>query len=243
MKSEHKNEPKWMYLQKDEYVKHTFKKLRRAIGYLGVGLPVSLLVLHYFSFFKTDFQPSISHFYYTNFREIFTGILCAVGLFMVMYEGHKNAKWWKNDTLLTNIAGAMAFGVAFFPTNPLQPSDKVDTLIDYPWEWLGGLHYAFAGALFLAFALLSYFSFTIGQAENDLKRHWLNENNLYKTGGILIILFVLAVPIAPMLTDWPYTTFLFELLALAVFGFVWLIKGRAFGDKGSWGRMVYHESN
>lgn len=108
----------------------TFRRIRRAIGYLGIGLPVVLLILSLIPFFQTRVQASISHYYYTNLRELFTGVLCAVGLFLIRYKGTKNPKFWKNDGLLTNIAGYMAFGVAFFPTNPDMWCQKIYTLID-----------------------------------------------------------------------------------------------------------------
>jgi hypothetical protein len=110
--------------QPAENDKITFWRIRSAIGLLGVALPILLLILPQISFFQTRVQPSISHYYYTNLRELFTGVLCAVGLFLIRYRGHTNPEFWKNDNLLTNIAGAMAFGVALFPTNPLALSRK-----------------------------------------------------------------------------------------------------------------------
>ena len=78
------------------------------IGILGVSLPIVLVLLSLISLFDTDIQPSISHYYYTNLREIFTGTLCGVGLFLICYKGHNNPLFWKNDNFLTNVAGVMA---------------------------------------------------------------------------------------------------------------------------------------
>ena len=109
----------------------TYRRLRRAIGYLGAGLPFVLVILSQFSFFNTRVQLSISHYYYTNLREIFTGTLCAVGFFLIRYKGHGNASIWKNDNLLTNIAGFMAIGVALVPTSANDPGERIPTLIPY----------------------------------------------------------------------------------------------------------------
>jgi len=67
----------------------TYRRIRRAIGYLGLSLPILLVALSFIPFFKTSLQPSISHYYFTNLREIFTGTLCAVGLFLICYKGSK----------------------------------------------------------------------------------------------------------------------------------------------------------
>ena len=111
-----------------ENEKETFRRIRKTIGWLGIGLPVTLVLLSIIPFFKTDVQNSISSYYYTNFRELFTGVLCAVSLFLIRYKGTKNPKILKNDGLLTNIAGIMALLVALFPTNPDLCSEKIYTL-------------------------------------------------------------------------------------------------------------------
>lgn len=221
----------------------TFRRIRRAIGYLGIGLPVVLLILSLIPFFQTRVQASISHYYYTNLRELFTGVLCAVGLFLIRYKGTKNPKFWKNDGLLTNIAGYMAFGVAFFPTNPDMWCQKIYTLIPLDLKFMGAIHYGFAATFFLVLAIISIKVFTIGQQNNDLPVSMYNENNIYRICGYLIIFFVLMVPVFAWLNIFNYSTLLFEALALFSFGTSWLIKGRALGDKGILGRKLYRERN
>jgi len=144
----------------------TYRRIRSAIGILGISLPIVLLILPLFPFFKTSIQESISHYYYTNLRELFTGVLCAVGLFLIRYKGHKNPIFWKNDSLLTNIAGCMAFGIALFPTNADDCSQKIYTLIPICQPFLGIIHYAFAAAFFIILAIVSINVFTIGQKVN-----------------------------------------------------------------------------
>lgn len=221
----------------------TYRRIRSAIGTLGIGLPIVLLILPLLPFFKTEIQNSISHYYYTNLRELFTGVLCAVGLFLIRYQGHKNPIIWKNDSLLTNIAGAMAFGIAFFPTNIEECSLKVNTLIPYCHCWLGWLHYAFAATFFIVLAIVSINVFTIGQNENaDIPLSFINENRIYKTCGYLMLIFIILVPILASFKI-SYTTLICEALALFSFGTSWIIKGRALGDKGKMGEKVYREKN
>lgn len=228
----------------ENYDIFTYRRIRRAIGYLGISLPVLLVVLSFISFFETPVQHSISHYYYTNLREIFTGALCAVGLFLICYKGRGNISVWKNDNLLTNIAGVMALGVALFPTNPDIISDKMYSLIPLNEKWIGWLHYGFAALLFLIFALLAINVFTIRQEkEIQTPKSVLNENNIYRFCGYSILTFIIMVPVAEKFYLFPYSTLVFESLSLFAFGIAWLIKGRALGDKGVIGQKLYQENN
>lgn len=222
----------------------TYRRIRRAIGYLGLILPILLIGFSFIPFFKTQLQPSISHYYFTNLREIFTGTLSAVGLFLICYKGKSNASFWKNDSLLTNIAGIMAIGVALLPMNPDDFAIKIYTLFPYPEKFLGWLHYGFAAILFLIMALLAINVFTIGQKDETRDpKSILNENNIYRFCGYSILIFVIMVPISESLKLFSYSTLVFEAIALFAFGIAWLIKGRALGDEGAIGRKLYQENN
>jgi hypothetical protein len=222
----------------------TYRRLRRAIGYLGISLPVLLVVFSFIPFFKTEVQTSISDYYYTNLRDIFTGTLAAVGLFMISYKGHWNKSLLKNDQLLTNIAGIMAVGVALIPVTPGVEVENILTLIPYDFPWLGGFHYAFAALLFGSFALLAINVFTIGQKEaEDIPVSTMNENHIYRFCGIAIIILVILVPVSEIWELFRYSTLILESLALFFFGTAWLIKGRALGDKGKLGEKIYREHN
>jgi hypothetical protein len=189
-------------------------------------------------------QPSISSYYYTNLREIFTGVLCAVGLFLIRYTGTKSSSFWKNDSLLTNIAGYMAFGIALFPTNPDNRAEKIYTLIPSDLSFLGYLHYAFAAIFFVILAIISINVFTIGQKPNNqIPISIFNENHIYKICGYLILGFIVLIPVFSILNLFTYSTLLFEALALFSFGISWLIKGRWLGDTGKVGMKIYRESN
>ena len=223
---------------------YTYRRLRKAIGYLGITLPVLLVVLSFIAFFDTQVQRSISDYYYTNLRDIFTGTLAAAGLFMISYKGHRNPSILKNDQLLTNIAGIMAIGVALIPVTPELESQKIYTLIPYHFDWLGWLHYGFAAMLFGIFALLAINVFTIGQNKaEDIPVSTLNENNLYRVCGIAIIILMILVPISEVFELFPYSTLILEALALFFFGTAWLIKGRVLGDEGKLGEKLYREHN
>jgi len=222
----------------------TIRRIRKAIGWLGIILPLSLVLLSLIPFFNTNVQNSISYYYYTNLRELFIGVLCPVSLFLICYKRFKNPIPWKNENLMTNIAGIMALGVALVPTNPLNCSEKIYTLIPLCQKTIGWLHYFFAASFFVSLAIISIKIFTIGQKENkDIRVSRLNENNIYRICGYAIILFIIMVPVCAKLNLFHSSTLVFEALALGAFGISWLIKGRVMGDKGKIGRTLYREQN
>lgn len=222
----------------------TYRRIRRAIGYLGIALPVLLVGLSLIPFFKTELQPSISDYYYTNLRDIFSGTLAAVGLFMISYKGHDNPSILKNDQLLTNIAGIMAVGVALIPVTSEFEPQKIYTFIPYNYYWLGWLHYIFAALLFGIFALLAINVFTIGQKKTeDIPQSFINENNIYRFCGSAILVLIFLIPVSEELELFEYSTLILESLALFFFGSAWLIKGRALGDEGKLGEKLYREHN
>lgn len=231
-------------LQTPETDIQTFRRLRKAIGLMGMSLPFVLVLLSLIPFFKTNVQQSISYYYYTNLREIFTGVLCAVSLFLIRYKGFDNPVFWKNDDKMTNLAGIMALGVALVPTNPVDCSEKIYTLIPVCAKLIGWFHYFFAASFFIILAIISIVIFTIGQNQHpELKPRLLNENNIYKICGFVIIICVILIPICDILDLFRSSTLILEALALIAFGTSWLIKGRLLGDKGKIGVVLYRERN
>jgi len=106
------------------------------------------------------------------------------------------------------------------------------------------LHYGFAALLFLILALLAINVFTLGQTnETREPKSILNENNIYRVCGYIILISVILVPVSETLKLFSYSTLVFEALALFAFGTAWLIKGRALGDHGKIGQKLYQENN
>ncbi len=112
--------------------KETGRSMRKMVGILAFALPTLLLIL---SLNPTiGIQTSISHFNFTNAREIFTGILAAVGLMMLCYKTQPDfydyigSLKYKTEQRLAIAAGIFALGVALFPTNPIgYYADNIDT--------------------------------------------------------------------------------------------------------------------
>jgi hypothetical protein len=224
--------------------KKTFRRMRKIIGYLGIGLPLVLFVLSLIPFFKTPLQNSISYYYYTNLRDIFIGVMCAVSFFLVCYKSSSNEVFWKDDNKMTNLAGFLALGVALAPTNPESCSEKIYALIPLCAKVIGCLHYIFAILFFAVLAEISIVVFTIGQKKNRrIRQSLFNENNIYRICGWIIVACVLLIIVCKICDRFPYLIFWLEFIALASFGISWLIKGRFLGDTGNTGRILYMEDN
>jgi len=234
---------------KKENIIKTYYNTRKAIGWLGILLSFILLLLSLIPFFETDIQPSISHYYYTNFREIFTGVLCATSLFLISYRGYSNKIFCLNENLLTNIAGFLALGVALMPTNPnklngiINWDDKVDSLLPIYETWTGNIHYICAAGFFLILAYISHNIFVLGQVEIKGKTTQpYNENRIYRICGWVIFIAILLIPACKFLLKTEYSTLPLEAVALVAFGISWLTKGRIFELHKGAGKAVYMEN-
>jgi hypothetical protein len=123
--------------------------LRRAVGWIAILLPIVLLAGNLISSAASP-PESMSGYYYTDMRNIFIGSLCALGVFLVAYNGYDNVDRW-----VTTIAGLGAIGVAFCPT---KPAVCVAGAVACPAPSVRQLatHQTVVGDIHLGFALLAF---------------------------------------------------------------------------------------
>ncbi len=201
--------------------------LRRMIGLLGTLLPFVLLFGGYLSPHSVPMRTSISAYYYTDVGYLFVTILLATGAFLICYRGHStnqpvNRKcWlcvyihkccpWIRDDGLTSLAGALAILVAVLPAT--DPKQGHPDPVNY-------VHSVLAVAFLLTMAMMSYCQFTLGQGA---------ANALYRTCGRIIVVaigvilgdYLLGRPLVHIV---PTIVWWFEAVAVAAFGFSWLVK-------------------
>jgi hypothetical protein len=93
------------------HLERSFIAQRRGMALLGAALPIACLVSS-FLLGRTEFQTSISAYYWTldPERNVLVGILCVVGVFLLLYKGYTRLEDW-----VLNAAGVSAAGIAFFP--------------------------------------------------------------------------------------------------------------------------------
>src|SRR5258706_8775674 len=96
---------------------------RKVIGLMGVGLPfvvsIGAMLLS-----NTGIQRSLSAYYYTGMRDVFVGILWAIGFFLLSYNGYAQV-----DNIAGNLGCVFAIGVAIFPMAPEAGPTELERLI------------------------------------------------------------------------------------------------------------------
>ncbi len=205
--------------QHDEPVILSYKDLRRAVGWLGILLPFVLIAGSILG--KYNIQPSISHYYYTNMREIFEGILFAVALFLFSYKGFDNL-----DSNISNLAGIFCIGVALFQTDIIDgfPGQQPAVyLINF--EMHSTIHLACAALFFLTLAFMSIFLFTKTKGIKTPQK--IIRNYIYVGCGIVMTASVACLGVYFLAKGNPlsHIVIICETIALLAFGFSWLIKG------------------
>lgn len=208
----------------DEYANETmiisFLTLRRLVGILGVALPF-LLVLGALIVFRTGPQSSISSYYHTGMRDVFVGLVCVIGCVLFSYKGY-----CRLDSLISNLAGFFAVGVALFPTTPDGPVTDQQARI-------GIVHITCATLFFLSLAWFSFAIFTRTSPGGEPTARKLARNRVYRTCGVVILGCILAM-VACSVMDNALTRLLapghpillLESLADITFGISWMTKGQ-----------------
>ena len=154
----------------------SYLALRKAVGGIALALPfvvaIPWAVLHH------TVQTSISAYYYTGMRNLFVGSLCAIGMFMLSARGYDSL-----DEIAGIFSAACAIGVAFFPTSPMHQR-----------TFVGDVHYAFAGALFLTLAFFCLVLFKMSADHHTLTAKKIQRNRVYTACGIVILASLALLP-------------------------------------------------
>ncbi len=203
----------------------SYLAMRAAVGVLGLLLPWTLVVGDRWLFGAREVRPSLSDYYYSGLRDVFVGVLCAIGVFLVTYKVAERSL----DNQLSSVAGFAAVGVALFPTRPL--GDDATT----PLQSLLGIsttsvvHFGSAAVFMVALAGMS---FLFGRREGRRARRsptafspqaW---RRFHWTCSAVIVASVLFIVLS-FLTDafGRHAVLIGESAAVLAFGASWLGKG------------------
>ena len=163
-------------------------------------------------------------------RDILTGLLVGVSLFLITYKGYE-----LRDMLMAILCGIAGFGIAIFPcASRIEPSFAVG-VFRLASPVAGYLHYGSSALFFILLGINSCFLFTLGDKKNWTKSKSIR-NGIYRACGLVIFASLVTLAILGMIlgaklvaTVW---TFVFETVMLLAFGISWLVKGEAlFADK------------
>jgi hypothetical protein len=188
--------------------------LRRAIGVLGFALPIVVIVG------KEILQGggllgSLSGYYYSDMRNVFVGILCAIGVFLISYRGYGRV-----DDVAADVAAVAGIGVALFPTSPSSPTATEHAI--------GVAHLVFAAVFFLTLAFFCLFLFTKSDGSVATPRKKAR-NVIYRVCGVVmlasLVLIVLVGLFFNTATASLHPTVWLESLAIFAFALAWLVKG------------------
>lgn len=98
----------------------SYLTLRKLIGILGILLPFACL-LGGSLLQNAPVLDSISAYYHSNMRDVLTGLLVGVSLFLITYKGYES-----RDTLVAILSGIAGLGIAIFPCESrIEPSSAV----------------------------------------------------------------------------------------------------------------------
>ena len=152
---------------------------RETIGLLGMALPFAL----YFGaswFFDSALQDSLSAYYHTGMRDVFVGILFAIGFFLLSYHGYDACDRW-----LGNLACLFAVGVALFPTAPADPTPREQSI--------GVVHHISALMFFVALIVFAFHLFSKTHEGQKPKGRKLWRNRVYKACGTVMVLCIVGI--------------------------------------------------
>lgn len=196
----------------------SYLTLRKIIGLLGMALPF-VLIAGGFIVGNGEIESSLSLYYYTDVRDVFVGVLFAIGLGLLTYTGYD-----KHDNHMSNIACALAIGVALFPTDP---GEDITSLV-------GILHIVFAAGFFLTLIYIAAFLFTKTDPEHDPTPQKMYRNMVYVTCAVIMGVCIVSIGVFYLLPKEVATEaklydpiFYLEAIAVIAFGISWLTKGES----------------
>lgn len=187
--------------------------LRRTVGILALVLAIGLPVVDFIINHKIE--SSISSYYHTEAKDIFVGILCVVGAFLISYRSYKYI-----ENVLTSILGALAIGIAFIPSTPHGEVSHIERL-------MGDIHTGLAVIFFVIFAILTRLMFkkdTVDVYDAESEGAIECRNLIYDMCNLVMVLNGVVCLITYLMGF--REILVFESIALVVFGIAWIVKGK-----------------
>ena len=198
-----------------EHVAGTYHSIRLGIAGVAIALPFLLWIGGRVRA-GLPLQQSMSAYYHSGngaMRDVFVGVLCAVGIVLFLYKGFTHLE---NHAL--NLAGLFLVAVAMFPTE-LDAAGAERSV---------SVHGTSAVLFFLCIAYVCLFRAedTVAEIRNERRQRWYR--GTYKSMGVLMIVFPLSAVLLSLLlqprSEGRATIFFAEMAAVLVFGAYWILK-------------------
>jgi hypothetical protein len=200
----------------------SYRNLKRAIGILAMLLPL-ICILGGFGALGRPAQNSISHYYYTNMRDVLVGLLGCVSILLMAYSGYGII-----DNVVTWAIGFAGAGVVAFPCPPYALSQTPVGIFQLPQTTSGPIHFTCAAVFFFLLAINSIFLFTMSDKKIPGKKKQIRDA-IYVASGVLILLCLATLLVIKLAARDFYNNssiaLIFETVMLLAFGASWLVKG------------------
>jgi hypothetical protein len=189
------------------HISDAYHTLRLGIGILGGALPLLVWLRGQYP----DGAPvmsSISAYYHSSSRDVFVGVVCAIGVFLILYKGYS-----RRENLALDLAGWCAILAAMFP--PTAPGAAAPQIT---------VHAVSAILFFLCLAYVSWFraADTLSLIRDARKARLLR--HVYRLIGFGMVVIPAAAAIIGTLWQPVLTIFWVEVVAVSLFAAYWLIK-------------------
>ncbi len=188
-----------------DHMTQTYVNLRVGIGVIGAVLPLLLWIGGKLSGVSGLLQ-SMSHYYYSDMRDIFVGALVFAGVGLYLYKGFSTKENWA-----LNLGGFLAVGVAMFPTAEGSHSTIISKI-----------HGVCAVGTFLCIAYVSIFRSTDTLSLLHDEKLIARFRRTYRTLGIGMIIS----PLIAVVLNFGGNSFTFyvEAAAVEIFAAYWMVK-------------------
>lgn len=187
------------------------KKLRCAIGFLAILLPILVALL------LCRIPPSISSTYYTyESGPVFMIILGSASILLMYYDGYD-----KIDDILNTIAGVFGLMICLFPCNHALLKHVGTFQVHVSIS--ATVHNLSAIAFFGLLSYISMFQFT-KHGDQEMTKEKKARNVIYRVCGVGMIASFLIL----LLPEFYIQIWLVETIALFFFGISWLTKANAY---------------
>jgi hypothetical protein len=244
-------EPLWGAADEDAVVlgglAGAYKLVQFLIGLLAFGIGPIVAVAYWIEG-GSGLGGSISSYYNSDVRDLFVGLLFALGIMFTTYH-FRPIRWPKPgtaaddapagagkykvdyavDNWLANAAGLAAVLLALCPTDepPHTPECRVDHTCSAPHTLAGGLHFVWGVLLFALLVVFALFRFRKSGGSRTDEQQKERRNRVYLICGCVMIGAIAAYALQRwQLQDvWPsWIGFLSETVALWAFSLSWLLK-------------------
>lgn len=100
--------------KRDKAYTQSYRIIRLVVGFLGILLPVILIIAEAAALGgSVAVRGSLSAYYHTSMQDIFVGVLCIIGFLLATYMAGERGTW---DFWASLVGGVAVLGVVFFPT-------------------------------------------------------------------------------------------------------------------------------